>query len=140
MSTLMSFSYALRSARAQEIVDAIDAGGTAGYMKFYDTAKPTTVGEVPVGSNVLGKAWFSYPCGTVVSGELTFSAFSGELVYLSGEVNHAKFFASDDTHVMDLKATDVNEGGPIEMDSKNVYAGHPITFVVVDNKITEGNT
>lgn len=75
----LSFSTALRNARGQAIIDAIDAGGAAGTVKFYTGTKPTTPGAAITTEVLLGTLTHSYPCATVADAVTTFAAIADDL-------------------------------------------------------------
>ena len=71
----LGFATTLRTARASQIVAAIDAGAGAGKLRLYNGTRPATCGAV---TTLLAELTFSDPCGTVTSGVLTFSAIASD--------------------------------------------------------------
>ena len=71
----LGFATTLRTARASQIVAAIDAGAGAGKLRLYNGTRPATGGTV---TTLLAELTFSDPCGTVTSGVLTFSAIASD--------------------------------------------------------------
>ncbi len=69
----LGLATALRTTRATDIRDAIDAGAGAGLLRIYDGVRPATGGSV---TNLLAELTLSDPCGTVTNGVLTFSAIT----------------------------------------------------------------
>lgn len=135
----MRFSNTVRNNRANQVKNAIDGGGSAGYLKVYDlsTDYPTTIDEALSGETLIGTAHFSYPCGSVVSGELTFSAISGELTVGAGAPDYARAFDSNNNPVADFTVTDAEGAGGIKTNTSSFVVGAPLTILTA--KITEGN-
>lgn len=134
----MRFTQSLRNNRSTEIKTAVDAGGGAAYINVYNVPTyPTNPGDTLSGETLLGKIHFSYPCGSVVSGELQFGAFSGELAYASGTPNLARVFTSGSAFVIDFTASGPTGSGGVRFNSDTITQGGP--FQVLTAKITEGN-
>lgn len=135
----MRFNNSIRTNRAIQIKNGIDSGGSAGSLKVYDlsTDYPDNVDSVLSGETLLGTAHFSYPCGTALSGELTFSTISGELAAASGTPDYARAFDSNGNPVADFIVTGPAGGGGIVVSSTTITEGAPLTILTA--KITEGN-
>lgn len=133
----VKFSMALRTARANQIVSAIDAGAAAGTIKFYTGVQPAAVGGALSGNTLLGTLTFADPCATVTDGVLTFAAVTGDnSADADGTATWARLADSDGTTVMDLGVGAIGSGSPIEITSTNVVAGGPINITA--GTITEG--
>lgn len=72
----MNLNTTIRNNRANAIKTAIDAGGTAGFLRVYDGAKPAAGGTA---TTLLAQLTFSFPSASAASGGvLTFSAITSE--------------------------------------------------------------
>jgi hypothetical protein len=69
----MGYATTLRTARAAAIRAAIDAGPAAGYIEFYDGARPAT-GAAVTSQVLLATCTCSDPSGSESNGVLTFGA------------------------------------------------------------------
>lgn len=116
------FVATLRSAIAQEIADAFDAGGSAGTIDVYTAAQPAN-GDVAVGAQTkLGTLTLSYPCGSVASGTLTFDAITSDATAdASGTAAWVRGKDSNGNTVGDFDAG--TSGASFILDSVTVVAG-----------------
>lgn len=131
------FATTLRTARANEIVAAIDAGTGDGKLTIYDGTQPAT-GAAVTTQNILSEHTMTDPCGSVTSGVLTFSAISDDTsANNGGTASWARITDSDDTFVMDTDVTATGGGGGIELDATTITAGGKVS--VTGGTITEGN-
>ncbi|PLX93465.1 MAG: hypothetical protein C0621_07470 [Desulfuromonas sp.] len=134
----LGFPTALRTTRATTLLTAIDAGGAAGVLELYTGARPAT-GAAITDQTLLGTLTFSYPCGEVVDGVLTFDAITQDAeADADGEAAWGRIKTSADAFVMDLDVTDTGGGGDIELNDATISAGGPIA-VTGTKQIAEGN-
>jgi hypothetical protein len=123
----MSITFTVTAAglMALGLKTAIDAGGAAGYVKFYDGSRPSP-GGTPTGALVV-TCPLAYPCGSVDgSGNLIFTAGTEGLVGVTSTPTWARIFRSDDTRVADCScrlSSDPDTGEEIVLDAPSVYAG-----------------
>jgi hypothetical protein len=131
------FATTLRSARAQAIVDAIDAGAAGGTVKFYDGTQPTAGAAIT--TETLGATLtFSATCGTVTTGVLTFAAVTADdSADASITPTWARIADSDGTFVMDVTVTGAGGGGAIEVTPSTFSVGGEVS--ITGGTITEGN-
>jgi hypothetical protein len=129
---------AIRTARAQLIVDAIDAGSGAGTLKLYTAPKPAT-GAAVGAATLLGTLTFADPCGTVTTGTLTFSAITKDSAAdADGTAAWARVADSAGTFVMDMTVGLVGSGADIIMNNVVVVTGGEISITNFAT-IVEGN-
>jgi len=131
------FATTLRTARAQAIVDAIDAGAAGGTIKIYDGTQPATGAAIT--TQTLGATLtFSGTCGTVTDGVLTFSAITEDSsADASITATWARIADSNGTFVLDTNVTATAGGGGIELNPVALTAGGAVA--ISGGTITEGN-
>ena len=78
---------------------AIDVGGSAGSIDFYNGTRPTT-GGTPSGTLIVNTP-LAYPCGTVSGGTLTFAAGANGLISASSTPTWARIKTSAGAFVAD---------------------------------------
>jgi hypothetical protein len=152
MSSL-SFSNALRSSRAQKIIDAINAGAGPGTIKFYDSPRPVAGGAITT-QTLGGTLTFSEPAGTISNGVLTFNTITEDsLVDATIYCRWARILDGDGVWVADADISELdgkmylNDGSedplgpidnaPIRMTSVLIYIGGALR--ISSAAMTEGN-
>ena len=117
----LGFATTLRTARASQIVAAIDAGAGAGKLRLYNGTRPATGGAV---TTLLAELTFSDPCGTVTSGVLTFSGITSDSsADNTGTATWFRIVDSTGAFVLDGTITVTGGGGDITMTSTSIQAG-----------------
>lgn len=117
----LGFATTLRTARASQIVAAIDAGAGAGKLRLYNGTRPATGGAV---TTLLAELTFSDPCGTVTNGVLTFSAITSDaMADNTGTATWFRIVDSTGAFVLDGTITVTGGGGDITMTSTSIQAG-----------------
>lgn len=117
----LGFATTLRTARASQIVAAIDAGAGAGKLRLYNGTRPATGGAV---TTLLAELTFSYPCGTVTNGVLTFSDITSDSsADTTGTATWFRIVDSTGAFVLDGTITVTGGGGDITMTSTSIQAG-----------------
>lgn len=117
----LGFATTLRTARASQIVAAIDAGAGAGKLRLYNGTRPATGGAV---TTLLAELTFSDPCGTVTSGVLTFSDIASDAsADNTGTATWFRIVDSTGAFVLDGTITVTGGGGDITMTSTSIQAG-----------------
>lgn len=133
----MRFNETLRTARAQQIIDAIDANSAPGEIKIYSGTQPAT-GEALSGNTLLGTLTFSETSGTATAGVLTFNGITEDSeADANGTATWARITDGAGAFVMDVSIGTIGSGEVIEMNTTSIVEGGPIrinSFV-----ITEGN-
>ncbi len=131
----LGFATTLRTARASQIVAAIDAGAGAGKLRLYNGTRPATGGTV---TTLLAELTFSDPCGTVTSGVLTFSAIASDAsADNTGTATWFRIVDSTGAFVLDGTITVTGGGGDITMTSTSIQAG--VTVDATSLVFTEDN-
>lgn len=131
----LGFATTLRTARASQIVAAIDAGAGAGKLRLYNGTRPATGGSV---TTLLAELTFSDPCGTVTSGVLTFSAIASDAsADNTGTATWFRIVDSTGAFVLDGTITVTGGGGDITMTSTSIQAG--VTVDATSLVFTEDN-
>jgi hypothetical protein len=147
----IGFSDALRTARAQKIIDSINAGSGPGSMLFYSAPKPAK-GAAVTTQTLAGALVFAEPAGTVSNGVLAFNTLADDssvdndcwirwVRILDGD---GVFVADGDVSEPDgtLRNADGSSAGtiataPVTMPSCRVYAGGVLHAASAG--LTEGN-
>ncbi len=131
----LGFATTLRTARASQIVAAIDAGAGAGKLRLYNGTRPATGGTV---TTLLAELTFSDPCGTVTNGVLTFSAIASDAsADTTGTATWFRIVDSTGAFVLDGTITVTGGGGDITMTSTSIQAG--VTVDATSLVFTEDN-
>jgi len=131
----LGFATTLRTARASQIVAAIDAGAGAGKLRLYNGTRPATGGAV---TTLLAELTFSDPCGTVTNGVLTFSAIASDTsANNTGTATWFRIVDSTGAFVLDGTITVTGGGGDITMTSTSIQAG--VTVDATSLVFTEDN-
>lgn len=118
---MIALSEAVRSARLQQIIDALDAGSAAGKMKFYSGTRPSA-GGAPTGV-LQATITLAKPCGEVEAAILTFvTGVEGQRV-AEDEIAWVRLTDSDDTFVADLSVSGVGGTGDVIITNVNGYIG-----------------
>ena len=131
----LGFATTLRTARASQIVAAIDAGAGAGKLRLYNGTRPATGGAV---TTLLAELTFSDPCGTVTNGVLTFSAIASDAsADTTGTATWFRIVDSTGAFVLDGTITVTGGGGDITMTSTSIQAG--VTVDATSLVFTEDN-
>lgn len=114
------YAAALRTARMNEVVDAIDAGAGAGKLKIGTTAMGTVLATIPLAD----------PCGSVSGDVLTFDctpAISDTSADASGTAAAATITDSDDNVIVSGLSVGTS-GTNIVLDSVSITAGQTVTI------------
>lgn len=124
---VMKLVVGLRSAIAQLIVDAIDAGTDAGIIEFYDGAQPAGPATAVTTQVLLGTLTCSDPAADVAAGVITFAAVTQDSAAdASGTASWARVKDSSGAAVADFDVTNEAGTGAIKVNTVTIYAGGPI--------------
>ena len=133
----MKFNETLRTARAQQIIVAIDADTNPGTIKFYNGTQPAN-GAAITTETLLGTLTFSKPSATATAGVITFAVINEDSeADANGTATWARITDGAGAFVMDVSIGTIGSGEVIEMNTTSIVEGGPIrinSFV-----ITEGN-
>lgn len=133
----IAFSDTLRTARAQKIIDLINAGAGTGSLLFYTATQPAK-GAAITTQTLLGTIIFADPAGTIADGVLTFNTMTDDSsADADGIADWVRVLDGDSIFIMDMTVTDTAGSGPVKMPSTQIYAGGVIH--VTSAVLTEGN-
>lgn len=131
----VGFATSLRTNRATQILNAMDAGTTGAKIRLYNGTRPATGGTV---TTLLAELVCSTVSGTVTNGVFTLSAITQDSsADATGTATWFRIVDSDNNFVMDGSVTATGGGGDITMSSVSIIAGVPVA--AVSFVITEGN-
>ena len=115
----------LRTTMATDIITAIDAGGAAGSITFYNGTQPATGDAATTALAVLP---LSYPCGVSAAGVLTFSAITSDnSADATGTATWARIQTSASVFVIDMTATVTGGGGDVTLGSVSISTGQQVS-------------
>jgi hypothetical protein len=119
---MISMSLALRNARLQAIVDALDKGARPAVLKMYDGKRPRTGGP---GSTLLAEISLSRPCGYVDGGTLTMGAFGKAKGLAMGIASWARFESGRGEAVLDA-SVGLEDADILMVGSCAIATGQPV--------------
>lgn len=134
----LSYTTALRNARADQITTDIDSGAGAGTLRIYDGTPPASANAALSGNTLLAQLTLSDPCAAAAaSGVLTFNAITDDTS--ADNTGTATFFRllDSDTNVA-VQGTVGQGSGDLSLDSTSITAGQTVS-VNTGGTITEGN-
>lgn len=134
---ILRFATSLRSAIANAIIAACDAGSGACYIEFYTGAIPANLGDTLTTQVKLGTLTCSDPSATQASGVITFAAITqdsaadagGEAAWVYIKDSTGAIVAAGDVTnnagngFVKVNTTTVVAGGPISMSSLTITVG-----------------
>lgn len=136
----VGFSVALRTARSQAIVDALDGGvGANATIKLYGagSGRPAT-GAAVTDQTLIGTLTLSNPSGTVSNGVLTFDVITDDSSGDADEnIEWARFLDTDGTFVTDMGCGIAASGEAIIFNTLTARVGGVIQ--ILSGSLTEGN-
>ena len=133
----LAFSTALRTARAQAIITALDAAATPGKFLLYDGTQPAS-GAAITTQTLIGTCVLSDPCGTVTNGVLTFAAIADDpIADATGTIAWARGVDGDNAFVLDMSCGVTGGAQSLLFNTLSAQAGGVIQ--VLSGSITEGN-
>lgn len=113
---MIALSVAVRTARLQQIVDAIDAGSGPGELRLYTGTRPAA-GGTPSGALQVSIPLAS-PCGVAAAAILTFTNGVEGLRVAEDTITWGRFTDSAGTYVMDATV-----GSDISITNVNGFLG-----------------
>lgn len=129
------FATSLRTNRATQILNAMDAGSAGAKIRLYNGTRPATGGTV---TTLLAELTCATTSGTVTNGVFTLGAITQDSsADATGTATWARIVDSDGNFVMDVSVTATGGGGDITMGSTSLIAGVPVA--AISFVITEGN-
>ena len=133
---MLNMSTALRTARAQAIITAIDTGSSDGTMNVYSGTKPAT-GDAVTTQTLLGTITFQKPCGTATNGVLSFNTTANTAVLADGTISWARIKNGNGVMVADVDCGVSGGGATIIFNNLAVIVGG--NFSLLTAQIIEGN-
>lgn len=135
---IIRMSEALRNARAQAIVDAINSGAGHGTLLAYTSPMPAAGGDAVTTQTLLGTLTFAEPAGSVANGTLTFNLLADDAdVDADGDWAWARILDGDGNWVIDGDVTLDSGTGMIRIPIMSVYQ-HGV-LRVTGGTLVEGN-
>lgn len=132
----LNFSTALRNARAQQIINALDIGTNHATLQFYSGVKPVT-GATITDQVLLGTLTFSKPCATVTNGVIAFQSIAADPVAdATGIISWARALNGNGEFVFDMNCG-VDNSAVVAFNNVSVQAGGII--MINSGTLTEGN-
>ena len=126
---ILRFATTLRSAIANAIIAACDAGSGACYIEFYTGSIPTNLGDALTTQVKLGTLVCSDPSATQASGLITFGAITQDSAADAGGTA-AWVYIKDSTGAI-VAAGDVTDAagaGFVKVNTTTIVAGGPISM------------
>ena len=134
----IGYSTSLRDARAQAIVDALDAGSAGGKATFYGATRPAT-GEAVVAQIEVATCIFGTPGGVVSNGVITFAEIEADNAGAAGvDISWVRLSDSDDNFVADMDCGLTGSGAEFIFDDVSSKLGGGVK--IASGGITEGNS
>lgn len=134
---MAGFSLAVRNARLQILIVAMDGASTVGKMKFYDGVQPAT-GVAITTQTLCGENELFNPSGSVAAAELTFNLISDDVsAKASSDITWCRIVDGDGNFVMDLTCGIAESGANIIFDTVTIILGG--TIKILSGSILEGN-
>lgn len=116
----------VRSAMAQQILDALDADENPATLQFYTGTRPAALGSI-TSQTLLGTLTCSQPAGSVDAGVLTFDPIAEDPeADDDGTAAWARLSDGAGVPVCDLSAGGPGSGADIELNDPDIVAGGPI--------------
>lgn len=123
MSDIIRYSTALKTARLQAVLSALDGTDAPSTLTLYKGPAPDSVGPLPVGAQALVRFTLPRPCGTIEGGELVLGEIGEQMVMLSGVPTFARFADGAGLAVMDLDVSVEGGGGAVQLVTLDLVAG-----------------
>jgi len=128
----------VRTARAQLLIDALDAGAAGGTIKLYTASRPAT-GAAITDQTLLATLTLSATSGVAAAGVLTFNAITADSsADATNTIAWGRAADSDGNFVLDLSCTATSGGGDIEFNTLSTIIGNTVS-VNTGGTFTEGN-
>lgn len=119
----IGLSEAVRNARGQALIDAMDADASPGYIEFYSGLRPAT-GAAISGPVLLGTVTLGATSGTMVAGLLTLTSTTDDLsVDADGTLTWCRVYDGAGTFVMDMNCGLAGSGATVIFNSTAALSG-----------------
>lgn len=134
----LGLTTAIRNNRLTQILNALDANASAGYIEFYNGSRPATGGTA---TTLLATCPLSKPSGTISNGVLTLNSVTngtGTAGAGAGTVaTWARLKDGSGAFCGDCSVSATGGGGDIQLNSTTIATGQAVS--VTAGSITEGN-
>ena len=109
-----------------QVKNDIDAGSGPGVQRIYSGSMPASVDVAETGT-LLAELTLSDPCGTVATGELTFSAITQDVsANADGVAGYVRTYDSALNAVFDGDVSNTGGTGFLQLNTVNIVAGGPV--------------
>lgn len=124
----MKFENTLKSAMAQEIIDAIATGtSSAPKLQIYNGAVPSAIGDAIAGT-LLAEFELDNSVGTEANGVITFSAISDDAAAsATGDPTWGRILDRDGTVRIHMTASAQGGYGEIQVNPGTITSGEPVS-------------
>lgn len=119
---MIALAAAVRNARLQAIVTALDAGGAAASLILYTGPQPDPGADL-TDQVALATLTFNRPAGSVANGVLTFAGLAEVQAKEEGTAAWVRAAASDASIVFDADVGAKDSGSTIEISNTTLYPG-----------------
>ena len=138
MAQQPAYTTAIRTTRMQAVLDALDAGSGAGYLKIYDGTRPATGGTATtlLINFQLGATPGTKPSGSVTNGVLTLANVTAVTASATGTATWARLTTSAGTFVADFNVG--TSGTDLIITNTSIVSGQTI-LLTNGATVTEGN-
>lgn len=125
-------SAATRSAMANALLAAIDAGSGPALLRFYTGTMPASPETAVTSQTLLGTLTCSDPSATQSGGTLSFAIIADDASSdATGTATWARLETSDGTAIADFDVTNTAGTGAIKLNSVSVVAGGSIGMTLL---------
>lgn len=133
----ITFSTALRTARAQIIIDKLDAGSGPGKFLFYTAPRPAAGGAITT-QTLIGACVLSDPSGTAANGVMTFNPINNDVsTDATGTIAWARGVDGDHNYVIDMNTGIEGSGATLIFNTVSAQEGGIVQ--ILSGVLTEGN-
>lgn len=131
----LSYTVAVKNARAQAFTNLIDASATAGSITIYTGTAPSGVGAI-TNQTALIVIPLQHPCvSSIANGVITLAAISEQMVPVTGKVGWARIKNGDGVAIADITVGLNGSGSDIELPTVDLIQGAYIRITA--GQITE---
>lgn len=123
---MITLSLAVRNARTQSLLGALDANAAPGTISFFGGSRPATGAAITVQPSAGSVATLTKPCGTVSGGDLTFAAISPGVAVGGVVITWARFRDGAGSFVADASVGMAGSGADIIFDDNEPAAGYAL--------------
>jgi len=119
----MTYSVAVKNARAQAVASAIDAGTGSGSLAIYTGSSPADVGAI-TDQVLLVTLTLPEPCAaSIASGILTLNSIPEQMVQATGQAAWGRLLDGDGNPLADMAVGVTGSGADIELPTVDLIQG-----------------